>query len=457
MNDIAEISDIRRSAIEIFNQGVTAAQSDKNLAYRLIGSSVEIDSTFQPGWFQIGCNNSDLGLLHAAVAAFRRSLELNPNDIRSMVNLGHRLYHLGDMKGARYWTEKAIKLAPEQAFPWCNLSLIEGIEANMQKSIKAARKAYDLDRSCEIEMSLAFALMHSGEYAEGLKHFESRYEYRISWFLNYPWPQWRGEDISDKVLLLQADQGLGDTLSFARFIPLAANRAGRLVLLVQGELLRLFNMLFQRWPNVTVLPLGQPFPQAHYWTSSMSLPVALGLTAEEIRAAPNLPLPQLYTPPVWKTTDRRLHIGIAWAGNPGNEIDRWRSIDVRLLLDLYRVPGIQLYSLQVGDRAQDVHNVGAVSLIKDLAPFIRDVTDTMSIMRDLDLIICIDTALGHIAGAMEKSCWLLVARNGGDFRIGRSGEKSLWNPNHRVFRQLSDADWRPVVDRIVRELKERLK
>jgi hypothetical protein len=299
--------------------------------------------------------------------------------------------------------------------------------------------------------------MFSGEYAEGLKHFESRYEYKLPQFLGYPWPQWRGEDISDKVLFIQSEQGMGDAIGFARFIPLALRRARHVIFMCQAELVRLFHGVFAPWHNITILPLPQPFPQADCWSAPMSLPVALGLTTEEIAAAPNLRLPNLSMPAVWKVSDRKLHIGIAWGGSAANEIDRWRSMRIEHFLELYHVPGIQLYSLQVGDRVQELHNAGAASLVKDLAPFIRDVSDTMAIMRDLDLIITIDTALGHIAGAMEMPCWVLVAYNGGDFRLGRSGAKSLWNPNHRIFRQNSSADWRAVIEDVIKALKEKVR
>lgn len=153
---------------------------------------------------------------------------------------------------------------------------------------------------------------------------------------------------------------------------------------------------------------------------------------------------------------KRFHIGCVWAGSDMQDIERWRRMTVEHFLELYRVPGIQLYSLQKGPRAQDLHTAGAVSLIKDLSPFINDVCDTVSIMRHLDLVITIETSVGHMAAAAGVPCWVFCSRHGADFRIGRSGDKPLWYDKHRLFRQGDDGEWKPVVERVVEALRERV-
>jgi hypothetical protein len=442
--------------VSVYNKGVHANATDRQIAYKLISSSVDIDPTFTPGWFQVGNFNSDLGLLAASAACYRRALEIDPTDAKIWTNLGHRLYHMGEFEEAEEVTRRALDLDPNLAFAVCNLSLIQSIKGEGANAIRNARKAFELDQSPIIETALAFALLFEGKYAEGLKHFEARFPYRLQSFTQYPYPPWRGEDVSDKTVLIQADQGLGDTLCYVRFVPAVAARAGRVIMLIQPELCRLFRAMLQAHPNVEIQPLPAPFPAADYWTSTVSVPVALGLTDDEIRTAPNLPMPPFDTIPVWKAPDRKLHIAICWAGSSQNEIDRHRSMRVEQFLDLYQVPGIQIYSLQIGERAMELHAAGCAALIKDLAPHVRDVADTVAILREMDLVICVETSLGHIAGAIEKECWIMLAKSGGDYRCGRTGDRQLWNPNTTLFRQGDDGTWGPVIERVIAALGHRV-
>lgn len=446
----------RATAVQVYNQGVHANATDKQMAYKLISSSVDIDPTFATGWFQVGNMNAEYGLLAASIACYRRMLEIDDTDAKAWSNLGHRLYHTGEFDEAEEATRRALDLDPKLAFAWCNLSLIQSVKGYSDRAIVNARRAFELDPSPIIETALAFALLFSGHYAEGLKHFEARFPYKLGSFTQFPYPQWRGEDITDKTVLIQADQGLGDTLCYVRFVPFVAARAGRVIMLIQPELCRLFRAMLQMYPNIDIQPLPAPFPAADCWTSTVSLPVALGLTDKQIRDAQNLPMPAFDTIPVWKAPDRKLHIAICWAGAAQNEIDRHRSMRVEQFLQLYQVPGIQLYSVQVGERAPELHAAGCAALIKDLSPHIRDVADTVSILREMDLVITVETSLGHIAGAMGAECWVLVARQGGDYRMGRTNDVSLWNPKHTVWRQGVDATWRPVMDRVVSALTERV-
>jgi hypothetical protein len=161
-------------------------------------------------------------------------------------------------------------------------------------------------------------------------------------------------------------------------------------------------------------------------------------------------------PPAWKNPAAAIHVGIAYAGSPDNEIDKWRSIPVAEFLSLHRVPSVQLYSLQVGDRVADVHTIGAAGLIRDMSPWIKDARDTVSIMRELDLIVSVESFVAHLAGSIGKECWVPLSRNGGDWRCGRSGDRPIWYDRTRLFRQGEDCRWEPVFEDIVQALGERV-
>lgn len=468
----------RNKAIEFHNHSLTSVGTDKMLAYRLLCSSVTVDPGLAQGWSALGNACADLKMLPASIAAFRRALELPvgvlPGDktpdlhVKALINLSHRLLNVGRITEAYEVNERVLlildsdaTLDPEgAAFAWTNMSLILSIMGHDELAIFYAEAGFKRSQEPIIEVGLAFAYMFAGRYSEGLRHFEARFPYRehMRSYLDYPFRRWDGVLDHDLTLFVPAEMGLGDTLSFTRFIGRAAARVKRVIFAVQPELVRLLRASLRHWPNVDVQPLTPAFPLADAWVAVGSLPTVLGLTTEEIRDAP-----QGWTaqgddpmPPDWLSPGRLLHVGIAWAGAPANDIDAWRSIPFPQFLDLYRVPGVQLYSIQVGERVKDLHESGSAALVRDLSPFIRDATDTVGLMRSLDLIIAAESFVPHLAGAIGKECWVPYSYCGGDWRIGRTEKGPIWYPKHRIFKQGPDQQWQPVFDRIVEQLKVRV-
>lgn len=456
-----------RAAAERFFEQAMQAVADKanpqhlQIAYQLFGSAVLADPTWENAHYQLGNNNSDLKCALAAIANYRQSLECETTDenrAKVLVNLGWQLHYIGRDKEAVKITEEALKIDDKLVLGWHNLSLINGRFGNDYNSIVYARKAYALDpNDIHTPIGLAFALLFAGNYQEGFRHFEKRFEWRLHHFLHYPYPKWEGE--AGKTVFLVADQGLGDTLSFSRFVPAAAERASFIHLIVQPELIRAFNYALAGYTNINIMPMGTQFLQADAWSTFVSLPFALGLTDQQVREQPALSFPRFQGPHPqgWKVTDRKIHIGVAWAGSPLNDIDEDRNFPVTDLLELYRCPGVQLYNFQVGDRGKEAREKGAGSLIVDLTGYIRDICDTWSLLPQLDLVVCCESALGHICGAVDFPCWIPYSYKGRDYRAGHTGEKPLWYKRHKFFRQGPDMQWRPVFDRIVEQLKRRFK
>lgn len=455
----------RDRAIQYLNMGnEVAADLSKPThgahAYGLFCNSVMQDPTFAYGWYNLGNANSDIKMIPAAVAAWRIALDCGSDDplrARILCNLGWQANHLGDPHEGLKATHESLRLDPSLVHSWINLSQINGVLMDFPSAISAGRKAVELDPdSAEAKVALAFALMHAGKYAEGFKYFEARFAWRLHHFLKYPFPKWEGE--AGKTVYIVADQGLGDTLSFARFVPAVAKKASYVHMSVQPELMRLFQFAFGDLPNVSIHPLAQQtiMQPADFWTTFVSLPFGLGITDEEIRNTPPLAVPHYQVNTAWKSTDRKLHVGIQYAGSPSNDIDRHRTIPVQQFLELYRVPGIQLYSLQVDERKKDLHDAGCAALVRDLSPYVRDVCDTMAIMKDLDLVICCESALAHMAGTMGKECWIPYSFHGRDYRVGYKGREVLWYPQHRIFYQEMGETWTQPFRRIVKALQKRV-
>jgi len=454
----------RQQAALFYNQAVAAVNNKddpKHLehALHLFSSACVADPTWGQAYYHAGNNHSDLNALPSALACWRRALECGDLDpgtkAKCMVNMGWRLHGLGRSKEALDITEQALAIDPNLQYGWVHKSQIYTLMGKADLSLQAAEHAYELMPSDPIvEIAYAFALLHARKFQLGFKHFESRFAYKLKSYLNFPYPKWEGE--GDRTIYLDSDQGLGDTLSFARFVPLASKRARYIHLMVQQELVRLFVHAFVGLPNVNIIPKPAPFCEADAWSTFVGLPTALGLTDEEIRSTPHIECPRVALPAGWKVPDRKLHIGIAWAGSPLNDINPHRSIPFEQFLELYRVPGIHLYSLQVGPENQRMYDSHGLPIVRDLVPYVRDVVDTVAILKELDLVICCESALGHIAALAGTECWIPYSYLGLDYRLGMRGEDQLWS-HHRVFKQGVDRDWQKVFDDICFALEARVK
>ena len=432
----------RDFSIKLINQAVDAATrklnpTDLSQAYQLFASACIADPTYGEAHYRYANNNFDLKQYPAAVAGYRRALQCEMEfrtRAQAMLNLGWCYHMLGDTQAAYDITIAANDVVPDLTQYWLHLSVLEGLFGNTKESVLAGEKAVvfalkELDEAkddksfqerqlLESRIALAFALLFDGQYQRGFELFELRFEWRLHQFLQFPYEKWRGE--SDKTVFLVADQGLGDTLSFARFTELVCKRSKYVHAYIQPALMRVFMHSLGHIPNLNLIPSGNAYPAADCWTTFVSLPFALGLSDDEVRNTKQIVPPTYTLPATWLVPDTRLHIGIAWAGSPLSDIDQHRNIPIKHFLELYRVPGIQLYGLQVGDRAKDMHEEGAVALIRDLSSYISDVADTVALLKNLDLVICIELALGHICALAGKECWIPMSFHGKDYRLGPS-------------------------------------
>jgi hypothetical protein len=452
----------RETAVRFFNQGIQCINdkskpTNPTTAFQLFASACHVDPTWAQGYFQYGNNCADLNFNRAAIAAYRRALQQTNTDeelFKTYANLGWAYFVDGRVDESRKALERSLELKKDYAASWTNLAQVHALLDNDVKAIECAKRGWELDPdNPTTEAAYAFALLFGRKLKLGFEHFEIRFKWRLHQFLQYPYAKWLGED--NKTVFLVADQGMGDTLCFARFVHQAAKRAKFIHAYVQSELMRLFMHAFIDIDNINLLPMGSSFPQADAWTTFVSLPFALGLSDEEIRKAKQISYPLLPLPTTWMVPDQKLHVGIQWGGSKQNDIDKYRTIPVEYFLELCRVPGVHLYSIQVGDHADDANLIGATALIKNLSPYIRDVVDTCSLLRDLDLVICCESALGHICSMAGKECWVASSYQGRDYRVGHRGDDQIWS-KYRIFRQGKDLQWKPVFDRIVEALNERV-
>ncbi|MTJ82109.1 MAG: tetratricopeptide repeat protein [Telmatospirillum sp.] len=408
-----------------------------------------------PGaWNNLGTALMETGADEAALSAFRRALALAPDFAAAAVNLSAALIDLGDIGGAVRLCRNGITLQPGDAASYNNLGNALRADGRLPQAEQVFSRALRLaPGDAEIHYNMSSVLLKMGRFAEGWREFEWRRLIPRSPFRRHPLPgpAWDGGPLNGRTLLIDAEQGLGDVLQFARYAPvIAANAGGTVLLRVYPALIRLMRGL----PGLGgVVSTDGALPAYDCHIPLMSL---AGMTGAGTGGAP-VPVPYLTADPgladAWRQRlepSRGRRVGLVWAGAPRPEqrgahlLDRRRSMSLALFHDVLRIGGIQWISLQKGEAAAataglppDVHVFDAMSEVRDFA-------DTAALVSVLDLVIAVDTSVAHLAGALGKPVWLL-SRFDGCWRWLEGEVRSPWYPTMRVFHQTARGDWASVV------------
>lgn len=307
-----------------------------------------------------------------------------------------------------------------------------------------------------LHWNLGFACLMAGDYARGWPEFDWR---RHDDRAEPPWrrfaqPTWRGEPLNGRTILLYAEQGLGDTLQFLRYVPLVAARGGRVVLEVQRPLLPLLAPMPGVEGAAQVIARGDPLPPFDLECPLMSLPRAFATALDGVPAD----IPYLRPDPrrVARWRDRlgphgAIRVGLVWAGNPRFPADGERSPKLAGLRRLLDVPGCRFYGLQMGPGRADLADAVLPGSFTDLGDEITDFADTAAIMANLDLVVSSCTGPAHLAGALGVPLWLALPFSP-DWRWLTGRDDSPWYPTARLFRQPSPGDWPSVAGRMAAEL-----
>lgn len=298
--------------------------------------------------------------------------------------------------------------------------------------------------------NLAMVLLGRGAWEEGFRLYEWRWVLKgpPSWLARAWGRFWLGERLNGGTLLVHAEQGLGDTIQFARYLALARARAGGRVVVAAP---RPLHRLLAGAPGVDkVVGEGDRLPEFAVHVPLMSLPLILGLTGQgDIPSA----IPYLTLPPAAERAPGKPRIGIVWAGNRADPDDRYRSITLEELAPLFATEGVEWHSLQVGEDGQALDTLPR-GTVRPLAAQPADFADTAAVIRRLDLVVTVDTATAHLAGAMGAPVWLLLSAQP-DWRWLQVRADTPWYPKMRIFRQERLGDWRGVVAELGTALAER--
>jgi tetratricopeptide (TPR) repeat protein len=359
-----------------------------------------------------------IGVLSAHVAA-------EPGSARGWLALGNAQSDLDDPEAAEACLRAAIHAEPALMEAHASLSTLLAETGRLDAAIASANTAVRLQPdSPAARWARAWALLLAGDFRAGFADFEWRKQHEsfTTDFPPLPGVPWQGEPLAGRSLLVRAEQGLGDAIQFARFLPALA-RQGEVILACAPALVPLFAKL----PVQVVAKSAAP--ACDLWVDQMSLPHILGLSADTIPLAEGY-LPGAATPALCDG----LRVGLAWAGNPRHGNDRRRSLPPALLAPLTRLPGVVAVSLQAGG--------GAVVGLADFHP--ADFAETADLIATLDLVVSVDTAVAHLAGAMGRPV-LLMLPHAPDWRWMTGREDTPWYAKTRLFRQSQPGDWAGVV------------
>lgn len=389
--------------------------------YRLV---VEQQPDRAAVWNQLGTVYQCLEQLDEAESCYRRALQLLPGQMTVLNNLGVVLIARGELVKALAVLHEVVSLYPEYA---------------------------------EGHWNLAVALLAAGRYQEGWPEFEWRFKKTNPVPQRaFSQPRWDGSSLAGKVILLHAEQGFGDTIQMARYLPLMVQQAERVVL--ECQLPSLKRLLISVSTELTVIAAGEPLPHFDCHLPLMSLPLVFGTTLETIPVQ----VPYLHADPgdvaVWQRRlgkSERFKVGIVWYAKQTQVLNRKRSCPLEHFAPLWQVPGVSWYSLQIGPGSEQLGNVTGVVPLEDLTPLLHDFADTAACMANLDLIITIDTAAAHLAGALGRPVWVVLPHVA-EWRWLEERSDSPWYPTMQLFRQPDFGDWSALMAQVAVTLRNQV-
>ncbi len=393
-----------------------------------------------------------------AAAAYRQAVALRPHFPQALNHLGNALKEMGNFAEAAVYYQQAIALKPDYAKAYNNWGNIFRDEGDLQTAIQYYDQATAIEPNfSEAHWNKALTLLVGGDLERGFAEYEWRKHVNLPSFKSlrdFPGPRWDGSPLNEQLIFLHAEQGMGDLIQFVRYVPLVVQLGGRVILECHPPLVN----LLQTFPGVeTLVPYGSAPPPYHIQAPLLSLPHILGITLETVPAdIPYLPptsssavLPALTPTPL---NPAPVKVGLVWSGNPGNPYNRNRAVPLASLLSLADLPNVELYSLQKDWSDNDAALLRSHPQVHDLRDLLTDFVDTASLIQQLDLIISVDTAVTHLAGALGKPTWLLLPF-APDWRWLLHRDDSPWYPTVRIFRQPTAGDWESVLRQVSAALR----
>jgi tetratricopeptide (TPR) repeat protein len=387
--------------------------------------------------------------MEEAIAAYRQAVHYQPNHAEAHSNLGVALRESGRMAEAIEEYRIAIRMDEKCLDAYSNLGAALQDVGRDDEAIAVLEQAVKLSPEYDAaHYNLALALLRKGQYERGWQEYEHR-AVALLVRRTFAAPQWDGGETGGKTILVFAEGGFGDVIQFARYVPMVKKRGGRVVFQVRSELIRLLSQLGAD----EMIPKDRQAPAFDVHCPLLSLAGIFKTRLDDIPASRYLSAdPAIAGQWASKLGEKKnVRIGVTWRGDPVHKNDANRSLDPALLLPLGDVSGITLVNLQARDgNAKSTVPPPELRMV-DFTRDISDFAETAGLIEHLDLVISVDTAVAHLAGAMGKKVWLLLPHVA-DWRWLKDRSDSPWYPTMRIFRQRAAGDWKPVMAEVIRNL-----
>ena len=350
---------------------------------------------------------------------------------------------------------QAFVLDHNNASAWNNYGNVIREMGYPERAIPFLQQCLAIDPShSTAKFNLAVAYLLMGDYDKGWQAYESRwqFEHLNGQLPEFKQPRYAGQSLEGKTILVLGEQGLGDTVQFVRYVWALKGRGANVILVVPSQMVSMF-----RFTNIltNVLAFDDPLPEFDYWTPIMSLPFLFNEKLSRLLSPLQYIEPDKDLSLQWKERfgkKVRLRVGIAWSGRRDTWINQHKSVPFDLICNLIKSnPQYQWINLQVDATFEESQKLQSLGV--ELYPgAITCMADTAALIDNLDVVIAIDSLIGHLAGAMAKPTWIMLNAYAVDWRWLLNRNDSPWYPSVRLFRQPSYDNWLPVIDRVAKHL-----
>lgn len=405
-------------------------------------------------WSALGALLRQAGKPDAAAACQWRALELAPGNANALTNLGNVLTDLGRVDDAVAAQEQAVRLSGGAAAPMFNYVIALRQSRQFAKAAEVLSELIAREpTNANLRWERALNRLQLGDYAGGFQDYEARRGLASYRTRPLPGPEWDGGPIRGKTLFVSTEQGFGDALMAARFLPALRETGARVIFECHPELRRLLDGI----PGVdAMIPAGGELPAYDVHCSQMTLPLRQGVVLDSLPGpiAVNIPAAsrekaaRLIGPP-----DGTVRVGVIWSGRVTFGDNARRATSLKRFLRLLETPRVRLYAIQKGPPEADLAQLGTSALVTPLGPHLEDFGDTAAVLELLDLVVMTDSSVVHLAGSMGRPVWNLL-QYVPYWVYGAEGSGTPWYPSLRLFRQNRPDDWDGVFDEVTAALRD---
>jgi hypothetical protein len=442
----------------LFAKGVAAATArDFGRAIELYDQAIAADPSRAETYYKRANALKDLGRLDEALLSYDEAIRRKPDYAHAYCNRGYVQHRLGFLDESAASYDRAIALEPSDAFTHYNRALLLQDRHRWPEALEGYSRAIACNPNfADAYFNRALTSLFQGDFANGWRDFEWRWQnaarLAIGQTRDFKQPLWLGQHpIAGKRLLLHAEQGLGDTMQFARYATLCATQGATVILEVQKPLVELMKTLEG---VAEVLPQGSALPSFDYHCPLMSLPLAHETELDTIPASTRY----LHSDPAkvaqWRGVlgeRTRPRVGLVWSGNPNNPLDLHRTIRLADWVG-HLPPEFQYFRLQRDVREEDAATLDSTPSIVSVDDEQLDFPNTAALCDCMDVVLSVDTSPAHLSGALGQRTWVLVPYTP-DWRWLRDRDSSPWYPSVKLYRQKTAGDWHEVFERVATDLR----